>query len=256
VGGRFLVRFEDLDRVTSSRELAQRQLEDLVSIGVIPDQEPVFQSDRFDLYHDAISDLVRRGLTYECFCSRKEIREAAEAPHGDFVLYPGTCRELSESERDRRRAERPAALRLRAEVTSRRFIDEFVGEYDGVVDDVVLRRNDGVPSYNVAVVIDDALQSVTEVVRGDDLLSITATQMELQRLLGLPSVLYRHVPLVVGLDGVRLAKRHGAVTLREMSAEDKVTAVQFLNSYSGINNYDFSWARVSHERILWVTHAI
>jgi glutamyl-tRNA synthetase len=199
---------------------------------------------------------VRRGLTYECFCSRKEIREAAAAPHGEFVLYPGTCRELSESERNRRRGERPAALRLRAEVTSRRSIDGFVGQHEGVVDDVVLRRNDGVPSYNVAVVIDDALQSVTEVVRGDDLLSITATQMELQRLLGLPSVSYRHVPLVVGLDGERLAKRHGAVTLREMSAEDKVTAVQFLNSYSGINNYDFSWARVSHERILWVTHAI
>ena len=253
VGGRFLVRFEDLDRVTSSREHARQQLEDLAAIGVVSDEEPVFQSDRFDLYHDAIGDLVRRGLTYECFCSRKEIREAAEAPHGEFVLYPGTCRELSESERERRRGERPAALRLRAEVTSHRIVDGFIGEYEGVVDDVVLRRNDGVPSYNIAVVVDDALQGVSEVVRGDDLLSISPTQIELQRLLGLPSVSCRHVPLVVGTDGERLAKRHGAVTIRDIADDSRVAVIQRLISDAGIENHEFSWARVSREPIVWDT---
>ncbi len=253
VGGRFLVRFEDLDRVTSSREHARQQLEDLAAVGVEPDEEPVFQSARFDLYHDAISDLERRGLTYECYCSRKEIREAAAAPHGEVTVYPGTCRDLSETERARRGEERPAALRLRADVPAYEFVDGFVGAYEGVVDDVVLRRNDGVPSYNIAVVVDDALQGVTEVVRGDDLLPITPTQMELQRLLGLRTVTYRHVPLVVGTDRERLAKRHGAVTLRDVAIgpqrlDDFVT---ILLKESGIINGHFSWVNLSAHRLVW-----
>jgi len=253
VGGRFLERFEDLDRVTSSPEHARQQLADLALIGIEPDEEPAFQSDRFDLYRDAISDLERRGLTYECYCSRKEIREAAAAPHDALVVYPGTCRELTSVERKRRRAERPAALRLRAEVPTYRFDDAFCGVYEGLVDDVVLRRNDGVPSYNVAVVVDDALQGVTEVVRGDDLLSITPTQIELQRLLGLPSVTYRHVPLVLGADGERLAKRHGAVTLRDLSTSTAAVErfASALRIASGVINNSFSWDHVSRQPLVW-----
>ena len=96
--------------------------------------------------------------------------------------------------------------------------DVLHGRVSGTVDDVVLRRNDGVPSYNVAVVVDDAAQGITEVVRGDDLLAVTATQVALQRLLGLATPVYMHVPLVVGDDGERLAKRHGAVTLADLAA--------------------------------------
>jgi glutamyl-tRNA synthetase len=138
-------------------------------------------------------------------------------------------------------------------VTSHRFVDGFVGEYEGVVDDVVLRRNDGVPSYNIAVVVDDALQSVSEVVRGDDLLSITATQMELQRLLGLPSVSYRHVPLVVGVDGERLAKRHGAVTVRDLVNRGMTSyeIVVMLNQHCGVWNGEFSWSRVTRGSLVW-----
>mgnify|MGYP003350397252 FL=1 len=90
--GRFLVRFEDLDRVTSSREFAAAQLRDLATIGIVPDDEPVFQSDRFGLYGEAIDSLTARGLTYPCFCTRREIAEAAAAPHGVVGRYPGTCR--------------------------------------------------------------------------------------------------------------------------------------------------------------------
>ena len=253
VGGRFLLRFEDLDRVTSSPEHARQQLADLALIGIEPDEEPVFQSDRFDVYHDAISDLERQGLTYECYCSRKEIRDAAAAPHGEVVMYPGTCRELTEEQRSRKRKERPAALRLRAETQTHHFTDTFCGVYEGPVDDVVLRRNDGVPSYNVAVVVDDALQRVTEVVRGDDLLSVTPTQIELQRLLNLPSVVYRHVPLVFGVDGERLAKRHGVVTLRDVSMHtgDLAHTVAVLHRASGVINNVFSWDHVPQQPLVW-----
>ena len=96
-------------------------------------------------------------------------------------------------------------------------VDELTGPYAAAVDDVVLRRNDGVPAYNLAVVVDDAAQGVAEVVRGDDLLSSTPRQVMLQRLLGLATPRYRHVPLVLGADGVRLAKRHGAVTLDQVA---------------------------------------
>ena len=220
-GGRFLVRFEDLDRVTSSRDIAAAQLRDLAAIGLVPDDEPVFQSDRFGMYDEAIDSLTARGLTYPCFCTRREIAEAAAAPHGVVGRYPGTCRGLSTAERAARAEERPGALRLDAAAAGFGEIeldDVLHGRVSGTVDDVVLRRNDSVPSYNVAVVVDDAAQGVTEVVRGDDLLPVTTTQIALQRLLGLPTPAYMHVPLVLGDDGERLAKRHGAVALADLSA--------------------------------------
>lgn len=220
-GGRFVVRMEDLDRVTSSREHERSQLADLAALGLDWDGEVVRQSDRFHLYEAAIADLTSRGLTYPCYCTRREIREAAHAPHGLHAdgAYPGTCRQLSASERARREAQgRRPALRLRADGVSVLVRDRLAGEHHGVVDDVVLRRNDGVPAYNLAVVVDDAAQGVTEVVRGDDLWPSTPRQVHLQHLLGLPTPAYLHVPLVLGLDGERLAKRHGAVTLRALAA--------------------------------------
>lgn len=216
-GGSFLVRWEDLDQFTATRDHAVGQLRDLASLGMEPGATPVLQSERLALYHDAIASLVERGLTYECFCSRKDIRDAVAAPHGQFALYPGTCRSLSEAERDARRQERPGALRLRANGGVETFTDYLHGTVSGEIDDVVLRRNDGMPSYNVAVVVDDALQNVSEVVRGDDLLGITPSQVYLQKLLGYETPIYGHVPLVVGDDGERLAKRHGAVTLRHLT---------------------------------------
>jgi glutamyl-tRNA synthetase len=216
-GGAFTVRMEDLDRVTSSRNHAATQLDDLAAIGIDWDGEVVFQSDRFAHYEAAIERLTARGLTYPCYCTRREIREAAQAPHGADVPYPGTCRDLSTDEqRDRAAQGRPPALRLRAHGEVIEFDDAVLGSVSGMVDDVVLRRNDGVPSYNLAVVVDDALQGITQVVRGDDLAASTPRQIHLGRLLGLPVPAYAHVPLVLGPDGERLAKRHGAVTLYDL----------------------------------------
>jgi glutamyl-tRNA synthetase len=221
----FIVRMEDLDRVTSSIEHEQRQLADLAAIGLDWDGEVVRQSERFDRYHDAIRTLDRMGLVYPCYCTRREIRReidaAASAPHGALPAdaYPGTCRDLSAGARAAREAAgRPPALRLRTEHQQIEIVDLIAGVHRGAVDDVVLQRGDGVPAYNLAVVVDDAAQAVDQVVRGDDLLSSTPRQVLLQRLLGLPTPDYLHVPLVVGVDGERLAKRHGAVTLSQLDA--------------------------------------
>jgi glutamyl-tRNA synthetase len=213
-GGRFIVRMEDLDRANSSVERAHSQLADLAALGLDWDGEVVFQSARFDRYREVLESLSAAGLTYPCFCSRREIREAAAAPHGD-VQYPGTCRSLSADEQAARALTRPPAIRLRSSGARYAIDDGVAGRFEGVAGDIVLVRNDGVPAYHLAVVVDDDDQGVTEVVRGDDLLPATPSQLHLQELLGFPHPTYLHVPLVLGPDGERLAKRHGAVTLVE-----------------------------------------
>jgi glutamyl-tRNA synthetase len=223
-GGTFIVRIEDLDRFQSSVEHERAQLADLAAIGLDWDGAVVHQSERFALYEHAIDRLRSAGLVYECFCSRREIREEIEAspraPHGLTGSYPGTCRDLTEADRDARQSDgRPSALRLRTEGQRVAFTDRVLGETSGPVDDVVLRRNDGVPAYNLAVVVDDAVQTVTEVVRGNDLVSSTPRQVLLQQLLGLPAVEYLHVPLVVDDGGERLAKRQdNPITLRDLQS--------------------------------------
>jgi glutamyl-tRNA synthetase len=218
-GGRYLVRMEDLDAGRVRAGAAEEQLADLAAIGLDWDGEVVAQSDRLDRYAEAIAALDAGGHLYECFCTRAEIRAAASAPHGPLPegAYPGTCLHLTAAEREERRAAgRPPALRVRAGAARVGFDDRLLGRVEGVVDDFVVRRNDGAPAYNLAVVVDDAAQGIGEVVRGDDLADTTPRQIFLGRLLGLSEPAYAHVPLVLGPDGTRLAKRHGGVTLREL----------------------------------------
>ena len=220
-GSGFLVRMEDLDTSRVRPGVAEEQLADLAAVGLDWDGEVVFQSARVEHYADAIEQLRAARRLYECFCTRAEIREAASAPHGPLPEghYPGTCLRLTDAEREQRRARRPPALRVRAESAVVGFSDRMHGDVDGVVDDFVVRRNDGAIAYNLAVVVDDAAQGIGEVVRGDDLLDSTPRQLFVARLLGLPEPSYAHVPLVLGPDGARLAKRHGDVTLREVPAD-------------------------------------
>jgi glutamyl-tRNA synthetase len=215
-GRDFLMRVEDLDRVRPGAE--ERQLADLRALGIDWDGPVVRQSQRRALYDAAISRLAGDDLVYECFCTRREILEAASAPHHPPGAYPGTCRHLTETERAARRAERPAALRLRAGITSFAVHDLLHGTYAGAVDDVVLRRADGVPAYNLAVVVDDAEQGVDQVVRGDDLLPSAPRQAYLATLLGATPPTYAHVPLALNPAGQRLAKRDGAVTWSQLRA--------------------------------------
>jgi len=220
-GARFHVRMEDLDQGRVKAGMAEEQLADLRAIGLDWDGEVVVQSSRHALYEDAVERLRSAGRVYECFCTRAEIRASASAPHGPLPegAYPGTCLRLTRGELERKRAGgRPPALRVRAEGARVGFEDRLLGRREGVVDDFVIRRNDGAPAYNLAVVVDDAAQHVGEVVRGADLVDTAARELLLARLLGLPEPRHAHVPLVLGPDRARLAKRHGAITLRELDA--------------------------------------
>ncbi|SDO81424.1 glutamyl-tRNA synthetase [Nakamurella panacisegetis] len=216
-GRSFRLRVENLDRVAPGAQ--ERQLNDLTALGLDWDGPVVRQSDRHEVYTAAITRLEQDGLTYECFCTRREIQEAAAAPHGPEGAYPGTCRNLTAPERgERRQAGRRSALRLRAEAAEWTVHDDLLGDLTGPVDDLVLRRTDGVVAYNLAVVVDDAAAGVDQVVRGDDLLTSAPRQAFLGHLLGLPQPTYAHVPLALNIHGARLAKRDGAVTLTDLRA--------------------------------------
>ena len=219
---------EDLDRSRVRPGIEEAQLSDLRAIGLDWDGPVVRQSERIELYEDAIARLEAEGLLYPCYCTRAEIRAAASAPHGISAAdrYPGTCRELTAAQRAEREVSgRPPALRVRSEDVRIAFQDRLLGHIEEVVDDFVVRRNDGTPAYQLAVVVDDARQEIGEVVRGADLADSTPRQILLSRLLGLPGPTYAHVPLVLGPDGQRLAKRHGAVALSDrQEGPDEVRA--------------------------------
>jgi glutamyl-tRNA synthetase len=221
-GSRFLLRIEDLDRVASRDEHVRSHLRDLRALGIEWDGDVVRQSDRFDRYEAALARLGADGLLYPCYCTRREVLAAVAAPHGPSPegAYPGTCRDLTPADRTAREAEgRRPSWRVRAGGELVEVVDRLHGRFSGVIDDFVVRRADGAPAYQVAVVVDDHDQGVGEVVRGDDLLDTTPRQVWLARRLDLTVPAYAHVPLVLGPDGRRLAKRHGAVTLADLAAD-------------------------------------
>jgi glutamyl-tRNA synthetase len=217
-GARFLMRVEDLDAGRVRPGLETRQLADLRAIGIDWDGPVVRQSERQELYAGALARLDARGLLYRCWCTRAEIREAAHGPLPEGA-YPGTCRELTAAQVAEREASgRPPAWRVRADDAAVTFTDRVCGPFTGAVDDFVVRRNDGAYAYNLAVVVDDGAQEIGEVVRGADLLESTPRQLWLGERLGLAAPGHAHVPLMLGPDGARLAKRHGAVTLAERAS--------------------------------------
>ncbi|MDN6565486.1 MAG: tRNA glutamyl-Q(34) synthetase GluQRS [Actinomyces sp.] len=217
----FVMRIEDIDRVQAGA--AARQLEDLSAIGLDWDGEPLIQSDRRRAHVEALTRLREAGDVFECYCSRREVREAASAPHVPPGHYPGTCLDLTDAQREERRSAlaaqgRRPCLRLRAPASTWTVHDDIHGEVTAAVDHFVLQRSDGVPAYNLAVVVDDGFQGVDQVTRGDDLLGQAPGQACLATLLGIPVPDYVHVPLAVGPSGARLAKRDGAVTMADLRA--------------------------------------
>lgn len=232
-GGRFLIRLEDIDGTRARPEYEGAIFEDLAWLGLEWEMPVRRQSDHLDDYRNALAELERLGVLYPCFCTRKEIQEeisrAGNAPQGpDGPLYPGTCRNREHEERARRIAAGESyALRLdvakAAGLVSSDlvWVDRAHGTFQarpGVFGDVVLARKDTPASYHLAVVVDDALQGITLVTRGEDLLEATHLHRLLQALLGLPVPEWQHHGLITDENGKRLAKRDDARSLRSLRA--------------------------------------
>jgi glutamyl-Q tRNA(Asp) synthetase len=226
-GGRFLLRIEDIDTVRCRPAHEAALLEDLHWLGIEWDGPVWRQSERLAVYADALARLRGMGVAYPCFCTRADIAAAAGAPHGqEGPVYPGTCRVLSEEQRAERMARQRFAWRLDVAAAVARtgplwWHDAGAGRVAAVPEaggDIVIARKDIGTSYHLAVVVDDAAQGVTEVVRGRDLFEATHVQRLLQALLGLPEPGYCHHRLIADEDGKRRAKRDGAETISGLRA--------------------------------------
>ena len=233
-GGSWLVRIEDVDRPRCVAGASERILAQLADLGLAPDAPPLYQSKRDALYQAALDRLVASGQAYPCGCSRQDIEHAwrasgqARVRHGELV-YPGTCRSGLQG--------RPArAWRLRtAHAGTVHWSDRRGGpqhqDVERDVGDFVLRRADGLWAYQLAVVVDDADQGITDVVRGEDLADNTARQILLQGALGLPTPRYLHTPLVLGANGEKLSKQNGAAPL---ATEQPLACLQAAGTVLGL----------------------
>jgi glutamyl-Q tRNA(Asp) synthetase len=234
-GGRWLVRMEDLDAPRVIPGAAHDILRTLERFGLTWDGEVDFQSKRLSLYDTAFENLLRKKEIYACACSRADLLRAASAPDRADPLptgvYPGTCRSGLPPGRTAR------AFRFRVPSGVFTFEDLLFGplseDIESKVGDFVVKRADGPYAYQLAVVVDDAVQGVTEVVRGADLLDSTARQIALQRALGLPTPTYAHLPLVLGPDGKKLGKRDGALPLETLDEARVRSALAFALSALG-----------------------
>ena len=268
-GGQVLLRIEDLDTLRCPRVFADAIVDDLAWLGLSADgPDPVpYQSGRSELYQHYYDVLADRGLVYPCFCSRSQLH-AASAPHRSDgqVVYPGTCRGLTPEEIAAKRKTKAPAWRVQVPDEVIGFTDGHMGWYEENLardcGDFYLRRGDGVFAYQLAVVVDDALMGVTEVVRGADLLSSTPRQLWLYRELGLPAPQFYHLPLLLAPDGRRLSKRDGDQSLANLRArfspEEVVGRLAFAVGLQDAPRprtpqslvSDFSWARIPKHDIL------
>jgi glutamyl-Q tRNA(Asp) synthetase len=225
-GGLWLLRIEDLDPPREQPGAADAIVRSLARLGLVPDAPVVRQSERHVHYEAALAALVASGRAYPCGCTRREIADSRPADRGaagaQALVYPGTCRNGLAPGREAR------AWRLRVPPGVVKFEDRALGprseDVEREVGDFVLRRADGMWAYQLAVVLDDAAQDVTHVVRGDDLLGSTGRQLVLQRALGLPTPRYLHVPVVLAPDGQKLSKQTGAGSIDTVAPRDALDA--------------------------------
>ncbi len=248
--GRWLVRMEDVDTPRVVPGAGHEILRQLAALGLVPDEEPVWQSTRGDAYQAALDALIAQGMAFPCACSRKNIEDALAAqgrPHQRRreLVYPGTCRAGLGG-----RA--PRAWRFKVPPGQVQWTDRRLGpqsqDVEHEVGDFILKRADGVWAYQLAVVVDDAHQGVTHVVRGEDLADNTARQILLQRALGLATPDYLHAPLVMGADGEKLSKQNGATPL------DTTEPLRTLNAAAAVLSLPRMAVSVSDALLAWQAH--
>ena len=238
-GGQWIVRIEDVDRPRTIAGADQIILQQLKACGLVWDEEPVWQSQRTHLYEAALEQLINKQLVYGCRCSRKQIEETLQesgvilSPHEELV-YPGTCRgKLHPLDQAALRMKLPSQYVMN-------FVDRMMGSQsqnlNTAVGDFVLRRADGLFSYQLAVIVDDYLQGITHVVRGDDLLSNTARQIYLQQCLGYPSPSYMHLPIVKNDVGEKLSKQTQAQAIDIHNRESVLKALNYSARHLGIES--------------------
>jgi len=215
-GGQFVLRIEDTDRERSTDEATQVILDGLSWLGLDWDEEPVFQTTRQAEHVRAVEQLIEKGHAYRCYCSRNELDQMREAQRtaGKKPMYDGRCRHRSVQPEDQ-----PYVIRFRSPDEGETIVNDLVlGSVsfpNAELDDLILLRSDGTPTYNLAVVIDDASMGITHVVRGSDHLNNTPRQIQLYQALGLPMPQFAHIPLIHGPDGAKMSKRHGSVAITE-----------------------------------------
>ena len=242
--GRWLVRIEDVDTPRCIPGAGEQILNQLARCGLVPDGPVLWQSQRGEIYQQALDQLIAQGLAYPCGCSRKDIEAAQTSPteRHHAQVYPGTCRAGLNGKPARAwRLNVQAVRKARGLPAVTRWTDRRLGEQaedvEKEVGDFVLRRADGLWAYQLAVVVDDAAQGVTDVVRGEDLADNTARQIVLQQALGLPTPRYMHTPLVLGANGEKLSKQNGAQALDLTDPQAALTKAAHTlgHSYGGDN---------------------
>ncbi|MFC1536982.1 glutamate--tRNA ligase [Pseudomonadota bacterium] len=230
MGGEFVLRIEDTDRERSTNEATQVILDGLKWLGLDWDGEPVFQASRQDEHIIAVDQLIEEGHAYRCYCSKEELDTMREAQRtaGKKPMYDGRCRHRSD-----RPDGQPFVVRFRSPDEGETVVRDLVlGDVcfpNEELDDLILVRTDGTPTYNLAVVADDAAMAITHVVRGSDHLNNTPRQIQLYEALGLPIPQFAHIPLIHGPDGAKMSKRHGAVAITEYREQGYLPAA--------VNNY-------------------
>jgi glutamyl-tRNA synthetase len=213
-GGTFILRIEDTDTERSTRESVDAILQGMEWLGLDWDEGPYFQTDNFPLYAEHIDKLLEEGKAYRCWCTPEELDAKREAAmkEGRKPKYDGTCRNRSDQPIDR-----PHVIRFKAPAEGVTVFDDLIkGRIsfpNDELDDLIIRRTDGSPTYNFCVVIDDALMKISHVLRGDDHVNNTPRQIQLYEALGYPVPLFAHVPMILGSDKARLSKRHGATSV-------------------------------------------
>lgn len=264
----FVMRMEDLDENRSVEGSAEQIYEDLKWLGLDWDEGPEVggdcgpytQSERKEIYEAALSYLDQRGEVFRCYCSRKDIREASSAPHERSLIYPGTCRNLTPEDEERVQCEKHGkipAVRIRTDDRVIEFTDEIKGRStqsigEGV-GDFVLRRADQFFAYQLAVVVDDYLMGITDVVRGEDLLDSTPRQIWLYERLGCSEIpCFWHVPMMADQEGNRMSKRDGSLSLeelRDLGTRPEEAVGQFAASLGWVDEGESLSARQLLDRI-------